>query len=256
MRRRIRLTGRKQIRKSSVSAEIIDRGCDRWIQLTIRDPQSFRFYPRNAKLKLRLMENKCSETVNFGSVGNPRIVQKLENHIFAAPSCQLRVVTGEAADRGRLLGSTDTWTLRREDPEDKDRKGILVFQAKDIRPEIWKLEFRDDDYPIVYVDSSIPNSTGWVRADPVFVGCVLPSIVRQVFEHIVENYRHKEDTEWIGKWLEWAGNLTGNPEKVPLATDYDKKQRWIGEIVESFCRKHKMIETLGRHVGGENDAQV
>lgn len=256
MRRRIRLTGRKQIRKSSIGARIVDRGPDRWIELTIKDPGAFRTYPPDAQLKLRLIENKCSETINFGPIGNPKMVEKLKSRIFAAPSCQLRIVAAEAMERGRLLGSTDTWTLRTEDPDDTDRDGILVFQAKEIRPETWKLEFRDDDYPIVYVDSSIPNSTSWVRTDPVFVGCVLPFIVRQVFEEIARSYSRSEGTEWMEKWLEWATDLTGVDDRVPPAVEQDQRQRWITEIVEGFCRKHKMIERLDRYVGETQNAGV
>ena len=256
MRRRIRLTGRRQLRKSSVKARIIDRGDEKWVELTVQDPGSLQAFPDDAQVKLRLSENKCSETINFGTIHKIKQVEKLKNGAFSAPSCQLRVVASTTAEMGRLLGSTDTWTLRAKEPNTPETDGILTFQRKKIHPQIWELELRDDEYPIVYVDESIPNSTSWVRNDPVFVGCVLPAVVRRVFEEVLRRHYRDIDAEWMQKWLQWANELTGNVDEVPPEDEFEEQERWMNEIVERFCERHSLVETVRIHVakGSQNAA--
>ena len=248
MRRRIRLTGRRQLRKSSVNARILDRGDEKWIEMTVQDARALQSFPDDAQVRLRLFENKCSETINFGTINKIRQVEKIKNGAFSAPSCQLRVVAGAQQDRGRLLGSTDTWTLRVKEPNTPETDGILTFQRKKIRPQIWELEIRDDEYPIVYIDESIPNSTNWVRNDPVFVGCVLPAIVRQIFEEVMQRHYRDIDVEWMQKWLQWASELTGNVDGIPEEDEGEEQKRWIDEVVERFCERHSFVETVKTHV--------
>ncbi len=252
MRRRIRLTGRRQLPKSSVSARLLERDHGKWIEFKIEKQEIFDTFPSNAKIRLRLIENKCWETVDFGTVDNLKTVERLSNDEFSAPSCQLRVIASEKDKKGLLLGSTNTWTLRSPEPKQSHDDGILLFQTGDISPEIWKLEFCDDDYPILYVDKSIPGSASWARTDPVFTGCVLPDVVRQIFREIRERYPDDEGVGWIQDWLAWARELTGGDDEAPPGREEDPEEvaRWMDEIVESFCRKHGMIEKLRPHIGG------
>mgnify|MGYP003678286114 CR=1 FL=1 len=187
MRKRIRLTGRKQLPRSSVEAKVVEIGPKKLVSMTIANPQAFRKLPDTARVKLRLFENKFSETLEFGTLGSMQTTAEMTNRAFSAPSCQLRVVATEGDQKGLLLGSTDTWTMRANDDEDGStaNEGILMFQPHEIAPRSWKLEIRDDDYPIVYIDKKIPDSRTWVRNDPIFISCVLPAIIREVFDDIL-----------------------------------------------------------------------
>ncbi|MCY3752933.1 MAG: hypothetical protein OXG99_02445 [Alphaproteobacteria bacterium] len=217
--------------------------------MTVQDPRTLQAFPNDAQVKLRLYENKCSETISFGTIDKIKQVEKLKNDAFSAPSCQLRIVANTPDERGRLLGSTDTWTLRAKEPNTPETDGILTFQKTKMRPQIWKIEFRDDEYPIVYVDESIPNSTIWVRNDPIFVGCVLPAIVRRVFEEILQRHYRDIDVEWMQKWLQWASDLTGGTDAMPPGEEEREQQElWIDEIVERFCEKHSLAEMVRAQV--------
>jgi len=116
---------------------------------------------------------------------------RLKNNAFECPSCQLRIVSSEPDFIGKVLGSTDSWTLRVDDEkEDGVRSdGILLFQPHAISPRSWKLEVRDDDYPVVYIDKRIPDSRAWVRTNPVFLSCVLPLVVKEIFLSIFQKER-------------------------------------------------------------------
>ncbi len=244
MRKRIRLTGRRQLSRSCVATKVVEIGGKKLVAMTIANPKAFSKMPDTARLKLRLFENKFSETLEFGTVGAMKTTAEIKNSAFSAPSCQLRVVATDEDQKGLLLGSTDTWTLRTGGDDDVGTasEGILLFQPHDIAPRGWKLDVREDDYPIVYIDKNIPDSRTWVRNDPVFVSCVLPAIIREVFDDILFASAQPEQ-EWARDWLNWADTLM--PGKAPPWTEgRPQRQAWIADLLDSFCHRHGMLDQL------------
>lgn len=244
MRKRIRLTGRKQLARSAVETKVVEIGGRKLVSMTIADPRAFQKMPETARIRLRLFENKFSETLEFGTLGDMKTTAEISNGAFSAPSCQLRVVASDEGHKGLLLGSTDTWTLRTggEDQGGTASEGILLFQPHEIAPRSWKLELREDDYPIVYIDKRIPDARTWVRNDPVFVSCVLPAIVREVFDDILIASTPPEQA-WAKDWLGWAETLM--PGKTPPWSDgRAQKQDWIADLLDSFCQRHGMLDLL------------
>ena len=256
MRRRIRLTGRRQLPRSAIEAKIFEEGGRPLLSMVMKDQTAFEKFPTSSRLKLRLFENKVSETLEFGTIAAPRITRELKSSIFAAPSCQLRVVGTGGEREGLILGSTDTWTMQ-VNPDDRGgtaSEGLLMFQPHDIAPLSWSLDIREDDYPIVYVDRSIPQSGIWVRNDPVFVSCVLPMIVREVFEDILMSANEPPEHEWARNWLEWADTIMAG--KAPPWNDTsDAKRQWIRHLLEGFCQRHSTLDTLLRSLRQEDAAQ-
>ena len=119
-----------------------------------------------------------------------------------------------------------------------------MFQPLNIAPRCWKLSIRDDDYPVVYIDERIPESRTWVRNDPVFISCVLPAVIREVFEDILSS-NAPPDQAWMKDWLGWANTLMpGN--SPPWADGQPQRQAWIDDLLDNFCQRHG---TLGLLVG-------
>ncbi len=244
MRKRIRLTGRRQLPRSCVAIKVVEVGAKRLVALTIADQKAFAKLPETARIKLRLNENKVAETLEFGTLGDMKTTAELKNSWYSAPSCQLRVVASDGTRRGILLGSTDEWTLRtgNQDDEGTASEGILFFQSHDIAPRIWVLNVRENDYPIVYIDKRIPDSRTWVRNDPIFLSCVLPAILRELFEDILATNAPPEQA-WVKDWLGWADTLM--PGKVPPWTEgRSQRQAWIDDLLDTFCQRHNVLELL------------
>ena len=245
MRRRIRLTGRKQLPHSSVGVEIFDANDPekKLISLSLLNQKLFQSFPGTARIKLRLFESKFFETLEFGTLDEQKPTAYLKNIAFSAPTCQLRIVGSDDDNKGLLLGSTKTWTLRKGNEDEKGaRKGILMFKHKNISPRIWKLDTRDDDYPVVYIDQKIVNPGAWARNDPVFTSCVLPAIIREVFEEILDSEESPEQ-EWIQDWLAWADHIMHN-KPPPFSDENVRKQQWIEDLLDNFCHKHRMLDML------------
>jgi len=244
MRRRIRLTGRRQLQRSCVHVEIrkADKG-KKIVGLSLAEADAFQGFPDSALVRLRLNENKLSETLEFGTIGAMRAAAELETPVFSAPSCQLRIVVAQGDRKGLLLASTDSWTLRTDsDSGDNGEDGILLFQPMDIAPRTWKLEVRDTELPIVYVDKSVPDSRTWVRHDPVFVSTVLPAIIEQVFEKIIAST--PDEVEWMQSWLRWAEILLPGSPIPDVDDEQDAKDKWLDDLLIAFCAKHRLLERL------------
>lgn len=254
MRKRIRLTGRKQLARSAIEAKVVEIGGKKLVAMSIANKPAFAKMPDTARIRLRLFENKFSETLEFGTLGEMKTTAEIRNTAFSAPSCQLRIVASDEEHKGLLLGSTDTWTLRTggEDEGGNASEGILYFQPHDIAPRTWKLDIREDDYPIVYIDRKIPDPRTWVRNDPVFVSCVLPAIVREVFDDIL-NESAPPEQKWAKDWIDWADTLM--PGKAPPWGDgRAQRQDWLSDLLDSFCQRHGMLELLAGKLAQENAA--
>jgi len=216
----------------------------RLLTLGIADPNSFRSFPKDSKIKLRLVENKIIELVDFGTFADQKNAVEIKNTSFSAPSCQLRIAAAGSDRHGLLLGSTDTWTLQTDSETEADRskKGILNFQPMKTAPRSWKLDIRDDDYPIVYVDDRIPDPRGWARTDPVFVSCALPGIIFEVFHDILD-HDSPADVPWMADWIRWAGTLMPGAGLPPRDSARDRKE-WMDHLVDTFCLRHRVADKL------------
>ena len=253
MRTRIRLTGRKPLPHSSIAVGVTRDHAETRIALSIAKPRWFKSFPPNAKVKLRLSENKITETLNFGKLATLPLECKIQNQTaFSAPTCQLRVVQSNGERKGVLLGSSTTWTLliwEEEVNPSEQRKGILPIGLRDIAPRTWKLEIREDAHPVLYLDANIPNARTWARTDPVFVSSVFPAVVREIFDDIFIA-GNLPDIEWMADWLKWAGSLMpGQP--APFDENSQRKQEWVDQLLHEFCQRSRSLDLLCEHLGRE-----
>lgn len=244
MRRRIRLTGRRQLPKSTVTAQMVEVGDDTIVTLVPKNHDVFAVFPNDARVSLKLFADKRIEILDFGTIGKLASSQKLKSKNFVAPSCQLRITDSGQKQKGLLLGSTDPWTLMAEDPQQEAAsKGIVEFLADKTAPQTWKLEIREDDYPLVRVDERIPSASMWAKTDPTFVAIALPVIVSRVFEKILHE-DFPDGMPWANDWLAWAETVA--PGLLPLRNpdDHNEMSDAIERLVDSFCQRHELADTL------------
>lgn len=242
MRRRVRLTGRRQLPRSTADVKFADLPGKRLLTMTIADREALRDFPPDAKITLRLQENKRIEVLSFGTVGNLKAAEVTQG-CFVAPTCQLRVTSVGPDRRSLLLGSTDGWTLRGSDDEaEQGRKSLLLFQPADTAPQTWKLDIRDSDYPVVYVDKRIPDARSWAKTDPLFQAAVLPAVIGQLFEFILSQ-PSTSDLEWVRQWCQWADALM--PGTIPpFNADIRERRDYVDTLLDSFCLRHDLAEQL------------
>jgi hypothetical protein len=246
MRRNIRLTGRKQLAKSSFGLSFSDNSGKLVAMFSTIDPDVLHGFPSESEIRVKLTENKLVEVLRFGTVAGPISSAELNEKSFRAPSCQVRVVGREVAANGKLLGSTDTWTLR----DGGDSDGILLFQASNIAPRLWKLDIRDsgDEQPILYVDERIPDAALWAKSDPLFAACVLPHVVSEIMRKVLSLPGSPEEG-WEFDWVTWAFTLMPG-KKPPFGGPDEDKAKWLDDLISSFANRHGLADRVLAAMGG------
>lgn len=99
-------------------------GDKKLVAMTVADEKAFGNMPAAARIKLRLIENKVPETLEFGTLGAMRTTAEIKSGAYSAPSCQLRIVpteAGKGAGTTRRLANVRrqldvTWDLEDLDP--------------------------------------------------------------------------------------------------------------------------------------------
>ena len=242
MRRRIKLTGRKDIPFNAFSLEC--EADTRAIQIDIEPESIFKTFETDASVVVQMTENKFTEYLRFGTIANLEQPKHPEHDAFRAPSCQLRVVSNAQETLGLVLGSSNSWTLQIQ-PDENDNasgEGILLFQPDNIAPRTWKLDIRDDEHPVLYVDEQIPEPTDWARRDPTFRSVAMPAVVERVMHHLLANVDNM-DYDWAKEWLKWAGALLPN-QNPPIGSEQAERDLWIGRLVDEFCRQNRFHDSL------------
>lgn len=230
MRKAIRLTGRRQLPVSAFDFQLRDVGDSQVATLTVADPQVTRQFPLNAAVRVKLVENKRVEILRFGTVGDLRIDVDVPGARFQAPSCQIRIVESAEPD-GLLRGSTASWTYKTGSVQE----GILQFQTADVRPRLWRLDIRDEEFPIVYLDRELPDATTWATT-PTFGALVLPAVVKEIFRHIWHRTQGvRPEDGWMAHWLAWADSIAPG-QKMP--GDEDDAEAWCDGLVDTFLQRH------------------
>jgi hypothetical protein len=236
MRKTIALTGRKQLPLNAFDFQISEVQGKRVAALSLVNPSVFKGMSAEAEIRVRLYENKFVEILKFGTVGKPVTTTEIAGSAFAAPSCQVRIV-GQSDKDGLLLGSTKPWTYK----SDGDTDGILLFQPFDTSPLAWKLDIRDDENPILYVDKRIPDAAHWARTNPIFTACIFPHVIERVFRRIFEESQSKPEDGWMSQWVGWAEKLV--PTESKLFGQYDKDNAdWVEGLIATFAAKHKLAD--------------
>ena len=249
MRRTIRLTGRKQLPRNCVDLTIRVVAGKKVLAMTIADTATFKAFPASARVMIKLIETKQMELVEFGTLGKLSSVVDLFNQDYVDPSCQLRIASAEGQRLGVLLGSTKSWRLTSDSPDQLGGvRGLLNFLPAKIAPRTWKLNINEDSHPIIEIDKRIPDPKSWARKDPIFVGTVMPAIIYQVFDDIF-SHESPEETDWMNDWLRWAEGLMPGGI-LPQHENVVERRAWIDALVDTFCIRHKLSDRIVNQLAG------
>ncbi|WP_421760314.1 hypothetical protein [Devosia sp.] len=234
MRKTIRLTGRKQLAQSAFEFRFSEVNGRQVGTLAVADLAALKSFQVDSEIRVKISENKLVRILRFGTVGRPVTVCDVDSGTFRAPSCQVRIVDRSKDKDGLLLGSTNTWTLSSAGDPD----GILLFQPAAIAPRLWKLDIRDQDKPVLYIDEKIPDAALWAKTDPIFAACVLPAVIAELMGVILDSDEPPE-SGWESDWMKWADDFM--PGGVPPYKGSAQEQKaWIDELVGAFAARHNL----------------
>jgi hypothetical protein len=247
MIRKFNYTGRKKIPFSCVSFCKLEKGNG------VSFNAKFNFedlgFPSLAKLYVEPYYKTSFMRFDFGTIENIKVPENtLLTEIPLNDGILFRVkVVDESSDQGLILGKADGIPLLSSEGELRtDRSCILpVRYVQELGDEIWKVDFDQgmDGFPVLEVNSSIPNIQDVVKYDKKFIALVYPAAIRFILKEIASSDRlDKDGDDWTCKWLVFSEHVLG--VDLPEDSSNDEKiEDWVDSCVRSFCRMHNLKES-------------
>lgn len=251
--KRVNFTGRRRIARDRVDIAVYD-GQPRTFDATI-NLEGLSFLPRAAVyLEATCAGSTVIERFQFGEVGGvqpppSRALAKLEGeNVFFT----LKVV--DRTERfGRILGIAEHIRPQRAGKQTvTGRRGILPIEPVELGQQLWRLDFQEHDV-FLFVNKNAPGLIERVRSDPLFYAAIYPEVVRQILIAAIARdvELDEEDERWPVLWLRFGKGLHPAKQEPPKADDLEEdREKWIEEVVDSFCETHALKDKFLAVTGG------
>jgi hypothetical protein len=201
--------------------------------------------PPQAKVFVEAHYKASYQRFDFGKVS--AVIppsNRLLDEIDRGSTVLFRIKVVDTSDTlGKIVAELDDISGKSSGTEPAGRECILPVNFRDLGEEMWRLNLEDGS-PVLEV-SRFPGAESFVKNDPLFRALVLPEVVRQVLQKILDQEWEgaEEATGWEGNWIRFIGTFTS---ESPPAADAEEKPRmeWIDAAVRAFCDRLRLRERV------------
>ena len=243
MIRKFNYTGRKKIRRSDVSIDLLrdDDGCRYFnISLHLADME----LPANARVYVEAYHRSGYQRFDFGTAHTmiiPPERRLLGISDSVTPLFRVKVVDKTAA-HGRILAALDKIRPASVDHQPADSRALLFVEYDDLGNRIWQLDL-DGDWPVLKLNQDVDEISQIASTDHRFTALVYPEVLRQILTRILIIEEHTDpdcDDDWPSLWLKMASTLPGM--SAPRPSSNADRQTWIENAVEAFCTNFEVLD--------------
>lgn len=250
MRRRFNYTGRQRIKQKHVTISISEDS-DHLHKFYADMDLSDYSLPEDSKIWVEAYDRNAIMRFPFGIAESPAAETETTLTSFQGnDSYYFRVKVVDTEHQSRLIASADGISPLRYDDEDK-RKSLLRVVTRDLGFVPWKLEFYENDYPLLVINNNIDAGVSLARSNNYFQALVFPTILHQILSKILieDAYRpskeYDNDDVWKEGWIHFAGSLPGNsPFDDSENKSDDEIGNWIEDSVEMFCKHLNAVRKI------------
>ena len=254
MKRHLNYTERDRITRNQASVRILEEQLDGRPVFEMRLRVDRVRYPDDALVRVEASRSNVAQRWDFGAIANQTVPSADERRLTQVePSSLFRVFIVEPGT-GRLLGLADK--IRPIQPIDS----LIPLQednGAELGSEVWRVDFGQDEGPVLLVNSNVPNIGDIVRSDVAFRSLVIPQVLRQVLTQMifVEKMDPDDDEDgWGTDWFTFVEKLGVKAEPDMTwgeALDNEAAQEWINKTVIAFSDQSvRAVRSYGDTVGG------
>ncbi len=243
MIRKFNYTGRKKIRRSDVSIDLL-RDEDGRRMFNIRLQLADMELPENARVYVEAYHRSGYQRFDFGTAAALKVPpdRRLDGiSESATPLFRVKVVDRTAA-HGRILAAVDKIRPASVDHQPADSRSLLFVEYEDLGQRIWLLDL-DGDWPVLKLNQDVAEISLIAGSDNHFSALVYPEVLRQILTRILIEDEHTDpdcDDDWPSLWLKLACTLPGMSDRLP-ASKADRLA-WIENAVEAFCADFAVMD--------------
>ena len=184
----------------------------------------------------------------YGTVAAPRPQGGGRLRLSAFPTSDgllFRVKVTSVGERaGVLLAEADRIPISDDEEQPDHRIALLPPLGEDLGQETWRVNYDRTSGPVLLVNNRLGDWKA-IAASPLFRSLVYPAAMREVLWRVykIEETRDMDDHDsWGSRWLRFASSLPGVGRPPVDSNEDDAWDDWITDAVDSFARKHQMVE--------------
>lgn len=246
MIRRFNRTGRKAIARQHAQVTLHKLDAERTSFAIALDLSSYDF-PEDANVRVEAWRSNAIQRWEFGTVGSIDPPSQGDRVLRDVPeSSAFRVAVVAPDDSGLLFGLSADIRPRRQ-PTDGDEpvaESLLPVEiVHDLGQEVWRLDFGDEELPVLQLNASIVGIAHIVEHDPAFRSLVVPEIFRSILQRAILVARIDPDDLDTNAWSDWLALAKAHMREadMPALTDLsaiDEREAafaWIEMAVAGFA---------------------
>lgn len=210
-------------------------------------------FPDDANVRVEAWRSNAAQRWDFGTVGDLPTLPQSERWLTEVPeTAAFRVAVVAADGSGRLFGLSGRLHPRRQsdgDESDIAAKSLLLVQkVSDLDQEVWRLDFGDDERPVLQINDSIADMEYVIQHDSSFRSLVIPEILRAILQRALLITRVDLDDSEPNAWTDWLdlARRIAPTDDVPVVADpLDVGQQeaalsWIEQVVQQFASNERL----------------
>ena len=241
MIRRLNYTGRRRIARSRVTVRLVAATRGVWSFDADFDLSGYDF-PAESSVFVEAYNATSYMRFGFGTVEQPHMPEDRNlTEITPSPLPQFRLKIVDRRDRhGLLLGVADKLVPLRPDEAPEHKQSLLPVDFRDLGERIWRLDVTD--WPVLELNRRVGDLGEMARSADSFLGLVYPEVVRRILHAVVIELDQTDldfdDADWTSLWLRYLCELPGvsPPPAGETEEARRRKEEWIEETVQAFCR--------------------
>ena len=237
MQRTINHTGRRKLARSEVSIKLIENpgeapSFDADFSLNTKNLSP------DAAIYVEAYSGNTLQRFEYGTVGAvaqpaDRTLKKID--LTAKTQFRVRIVD-ESSHIGRLVASLQDLKAEGDD----DRASLMTLASRPLGQETWRVNILEADKPELVINSSIPNSMGQLKDNPLFQALILPAAFKQVLLFYVWDGQFEDETPQA-QWLALGEHFAG---EKPHTEDPSELNAWVDLVIERFSEKFELCEMI------------
>ena len=210
-------------------------------------------FPGDARVRVDAWRSNAVQRWDFGTVDDLRQPSQADRLLRDVPeSAAFRVAVVAADDSGLLYGLSSKLTPRRTttgDDEEQAVESLLhVEVVDDLGQEVWRLDFGDEEPPVLQLNKSVDGIDQIIERDAAFRALVIPEVFRAILQRAVLVARVDPDDPEPNAWTDWLelAKQQAPEAEVPALNDpsnasqRDAALSWIEQVVQQFASQEEL----------------
>lgn len=252
--RRFNYTKRQRLKRQHLQISQSQRSDDSPLVISAELDLSPYNLPADGRVFVEAYRSAAWQRFDYGTVRTIAPPADCELHDFGTGAgllFRVKIVEPESDDTvaGRILAQADSIPANQEG---RPQSILALDTDPDMRDEVWRLDFGDDDWPRISVSGHLVADRLSFARSPAFLSLVMPEALRRILHWSLENGLPEED-DWHrprGVWIRFACSLLKQMEPPAELGDEDsgadKRDEWVDEAVTRFCRINHIDRTFSQ----------